>query len=175
MFDHNRGFIGNWFQGFPGGFGPRFERGDIKFIILSSLLDKPRHGYEIIQELEKKFHGFYSPSPGTVYPTLQLLEDEDYITSEQKSGKKVYTITATGGAYLEEHKEELEQMHKRVHSPWGDKGTLFMSIREEIGKTARLVFGNAAHGKIDTKKMEKIRTVFEKARGEIETIINEDK
>src|SRR5215469_16189208 len=131
------GPFGKWFGPGLGGFGhARFERGDLKLVILDLLKEKPRHGYDIIQELEKKFHGFYSPSPGTVYPTLQLLEDEDYITSEQKNGKKVYTITQAGTKYLEEHKEELEAMQKRVHSPWGEHGDRFHEIREEIGKTA---------------------------------------
>ena len=52
-----------------------FERGDLKYVILDLLTDKPRHGYEIIRELEDRFHGFYTPSAGKVYPTLQLLED----------------------------------------------------------------------------------------------------
>src|SRR5580693_8739637 len=83
------GQFGKWFGPGFGGFGPggfgssRFERGDLKLVILDLLKEKPRHGYDIIQELEKRFHGFYSPSPGSVYPILQLLEDQDLVTSEQ--------------------------------------------------------------------------------------------
>lgn len=173
---YNKGPFGGWFHGFGHGrFGPRFGRGDIKFVILDLLKNKPMHGYEIIQELEKKFHGFYSPSPGTVYPTLQLLEDEDFIASEQRNGKKVYNITKQGNTYLEEHKEELTDMHKRVHFPWGEHGNLFNEIREEIGQTARLIFSNAAQGKLNADKMKKIRVAFEQFRKEAEEILTKDK
>lgn len=173
MFD-KKGFFGNFFHGFSG-FGPRFERGDIKFVILDLLKEKPRHGYEIIQDLEKKFHGFYSPSPGSVYPTLQLLEDEDFITSEQKSGKKVYTISQEGITYLEENKEQLEDMQKRTHVSWGEHGNLFHEIREEIGQTARLIFSNAARGRLNRHKMEKIHKEFESFREKVEKIIAGEK
>lgn len=171
---YRKGMFGYWFHGFPQeGFGPRFERGDIKFVILDLVKEKPRHGYEIIQELEERFHGFYSPSPGTVYPTLQLLEDEDRILSSQKNGKKVYTITQEGLTYLEEHKEEFEEMQKRVHFPWGEHENLFFELRNEIGQTARLVFSNAASGNLDSKKMKRIHDAFEVLRKEIEKIISE--
>ena len=52
-----------------------FEKGDLKYVILDLLKDEPSHGYEVIRKLEERSRGFYSPSPGSVYPTLQLLED----------------------------------------------------------------------------------------------------
>src|SRR3982751_3398034 len=85
-------------------FGERFmrmRRGDIKFHLLEILKEGPRHGYEIIGELEKRSGG-YRPSPGSVYPTLQMLEEGGYLTSEQIEGKKVYTITGEGLKLLEE-------------------------------------------------------------------------
>src|ERR1700683_3744685 len=111
-----RGFPHGFGPGFGhGGFGPHrfFERGDLKYVILSLIKEQPRHGYDIIQELEKKFHGFYNPSAGTVYPVLQLLEDQDFVTIDQKNGKKVYSITPAGEKYLGEHKEEVERMQSR--------------------------------------------------------------
>src|SRR5262245_4261789 len=86
--------------GFKGDF-MRMRRGDIKFHLLEILKDNPRHGYEIISELEKRSGG-YRPSPGSVYPTLQMLEEGGYLTSEQVEGKKVYTITEEGLKLLEE-------------------------------------------------------------------------
>src|SRR5689334_21771290 len=80
-----RGPFGNNFgDGGHGGFGHDFgkggrkrqRRGDIKFILLELIKEQPRHGYELIKVLEERYGGFYRPSPGTVYPTLQLLEDE---------------------------------------------------------------------------------------------------
>src|SRR5438094_13930 len=89
---------------FAFGFGPRgffwagprgrrrrwFESGDMKYVILKLLKDKPRHGYEVMKELEEQLHGCYSPSPGTVYPTLQWLEDEGLVVAKDVEGKTVY-------------------------------------------------------------------------------------
>ena len=66
-----------------------FEKGDLKYVILDLLKDKPSHGYEIIRALEERFHGFYSPSAGSIYPTLQLLEDMGHVKSSEADGKKV--------------------------------------------------------------------------------------
>jgi DNA-binding PadR family transcriptional regulator len=110
------------------GFGPRgfafggprrrrrqwFESGDMKYVILKVLRDKPRHGYEVMKELEDRMHGCYSPSPGTVYPTLQWLEDEELVRSREENGKKVYEITDAGRKFLEEHKDVVEDIFDRV-------------------------------------------------------------
>ena len=87
-------------RGFGFGFGPRgftwargprrrqwFEAGDMKYVILKLLKDKPRHGYEVMKELEERMHGCYSPSPGTVYPTLQWLEDEGLVVAKEVEGE----------------------------------------------------------------------------------------
>ena len=84
----------------------RQRRGDIKYILLELLKEQPRHGYDLIKELEQRFGGFYRPSPGSVYPTLQLLEDEGALRSETVDSKRVYTITAVGLKMLEDRKQE---------------------------------------------------------------------
>src|SRR5262245_19100019 len=83
---------------------PRMRRGGMKFLLLEVLKEGPRHGYEIISELESRFRG-YRPSPGSVYPTLQMLEEGGFVTSEEIDGKKVYTITDAGLKLLEERGE----------------------------------------------------------------------
>ena len=85
MFDRHHHFSGRR--------GAQFGRGDLKYVILDLISEKPRHGYDIIRALEEYSHGFYAPSPGVVYPTLQLLEEMGQATVEQRDGKKVYTIT----------------------------------------------------------------------------------
>lgn len=80
-----------------------FGAGDMKYVILKLLRDKPMHGYEVMKALEEQSHGCYKPSPGTVYPTLQWLEDEGLVSSEEKEGKKVYVITDAGRTFLEEN------------------------------------------------------------------------
>src|SRR5512146_901555 len=92
MWGHRHGGFGGF--GAWGGFRERmFEKGDLKFVIIQLLAEKQRHGYEIIRDLEGSLGGFYSPSPGAVYPTLQMLEDLGYVTSYQQDGKRVYQIT----------------------------------------------------------------------------------
>ena len=79
-----------------------FEQGDLRLLLLSLIAEKPRHGYELIKAVEDSVGGAYSPSPGVVYPTLSLLEDLGYATTEAaEGGKKLYAITAEGKAFLE--------------------------------------------------------------------------
>jgi len=98
------------------GWGRRqwFGSGDMKYVILKLVQDKPRHGYEVMKELEERLHGCYTPSPGTVYPTLQWLEDEGLVRSRDVDGKKVYEITDAGRAFLTEHKDVVEEIFDRV-------------------------------------------------------------
>ena len=106
--------FGHWrqrymFRGMYGG----AKRGDLTPIILHALTERPMHGYEIIRELEKKSHGFWRPSPGSVYPTLQMLEEQDMVTSNDSGGKKVYELTDLG-------KSEAEK--QKTQGPWSWHG-----------------------------------------------------
>ncbi|MCX2183765.1 PadR family transcriptional regulator [Streptomyces sp. SKN60] len=80
----------------PGGGRGRARRGDVRASILALLTDRPMHGYEMIQEIVERSGGTWKPSPGSVYPTLQMLEDEGLITSESEGGKKLFTLTDAG-------------------------------------------------------------------------------
>src|SRR5258707_15730306 len=114
--EHDRGHhwarhhrFGGKFRGFGPFGGPfgeggrkRQRRGDIKFILLELIKEQPRHGYDVIKVLEERYGGFYRPSPGTVYPTLQLLEDEGNGSSATVDGKRIYTITEAGGKVIEQ-------------------------------------------------------------------------
>ena len=81
---------------FERGFSPRVGRGDVRAAVLAILAEKPMHGYQIIQEIETRSDGAWKPSPGSVYPTLQLLEDEGLITSAAEGGKKLFSLTDEG-------------------------------------------------------------------------------
>ncbi|NEP19172.1 MAG: PadR family transcriptional regulator [Leptolyngbya sp. SIO4C1] len=92
---------------------PRRRRGDIKFILLGLIAERPQHGYELIKELENRRGGFRRLSPGSVYPTLQMLEEAGHLTSEEIDGKKVYTITESGQALLQA-RQQTDDAH--VHA-----------------------------------------------------------
>lgn len=87
---------------------PRTRRGDIKFILLGLLSERPQHGYELIKELEARRGGFRRPSPGSVYPTLQMLEEGGYLTSEEIDGKRIYTITDSGRQLLSDRHQQSD-------------------------------------------------------------------
>ena len=86
---------------------PRTRRGEVKFILLGLLSERPQHGYELIKELENRRSGFRRLSPGSVYPKLQMLEEKGYLTSEQIDDKRVYTITDSGRQLLDEREQQF--------------------------------------------------------------------
>ena len=132
------------------------RRGDIKFLLLEILKEKgPRHGYEIINGLEGRFRG-YRASPGSVYPTLQMLEEGGFVTSEQIDGKKVYTITDAGLKLLEERGET-----KYEHAPHMNE---VMEVGECLAKLGAAVFG--ARG-TDEATRKRIVEILNNARKDI--------
>jgi DNA-binding PadR family transcriptional regulator len=131
--EHHHGFGGRGHHGFGGGRGGFMGRfggfmgggngfraarmlasGDLQLIILALLKDKPRHGYDVIKELEERSSGIYTPSPGVVYPALTYLEEMGYAASEAEGNKKLYKITDTGSEHLEKNRaivdETLQQL-----------------------------------------------------------------
>ena len=91
-----------------------FDGGELKFVILALVAEKPRYGYEIIKELGERVGGDYSPSPGVVYPTLTMLEEMGYASASQDpQGRKLYTVTAEGGKVLAENKPQVDAIFER--------------------------------------------------------------
>jgi DNA-binding PadR family transcriptional regulator len=82
--------------------------GDLRLVALFIIEQQPRHGYDLIKAIEEKSNGFYSPSPGIVYPALTYLEEAGYVTSEAEANKKLYTITDEGRAHLAENRQAIE-------------------------------------------------------------------
>jgi DNA-binding PadR family transcriptional regulator len=87
---------GPWGGGRGRGRGRRGRRGDVRTALLALLSERPMHGYEMIQELDERTGGIWRPSPGSVYPTLQMLEDEGLVASTQSEGRKLFTLTDKG-------------------------------------------------------------------------------
>jgi len=178
-----RGFdpgVMGWFwggggpRGRRGGFrgGRMFEQGDLKYVILKLLEEKPRHGYEIIKELEERFRGAYAPSPGTVYPTLTMLEDLGYAkASQEEGGKRIYEITAEGRTYLAENKSTVEDIFERI-SEFGASffGPAMTEVNRSFKDLARVTYTLAWRQTADAEKLHKIREALDRARREIEEI-----
>jgi len=113
-------------RGRGGGGGDMFRigrllaHGDLKLLALALIAEQPRHGYEIIKLVEEKTAGWYSPSPGVVYPTLTFLEEAGYVTAEAEGAKKLYAITEEGRAHLEQNRDLADALLERL-SQLGDK------------------------------------------------------
>jgi DNA-binding PadR family transcriptional regulator len=101
--------------GGPGGSGRMLGHGDLRLLLLALIGEKPRHGYDLIRAVEEKFAGAYAPSPGAVYPTLQMLEEQDLIRAEASEGsKKLFAITAEGQAFLKENDAAVQGILTRI-------------------------------------------------------------
>jgi DNA-binding PadR family transcriptional regulator len=94
--------------------GRMLAHGDLRLIALALIAEQPRHGYEIIKVLEDKTAGWYSPSPGIVYPTLTYLEEAGYVTAQVEGAKKLYTITEEGRAYLDANRDFVDAVLERL-------------------------------------------------------------
>ncbi len=137
------GFGGSPFGGGPFGFGPggpfgrgrKARRGDIRTAALLLLAEEPRNGYQIMQEIEERSDGAWRPSPGSVYPALQQLEDEGLIRSGEQDGRKHYELTDAGRAQVQERGEDAK-------APWEQMGGDLSGQAYELGSLMREV-GNA--------------------------------
>jgi DNA-binding PadR family transcriptional regulator len=168
---HNRFFRDERFFHSQGHDSP-FGKGDLKYVILDLLKEKPRYGYEIIKSLEEISYGFYKPSPGVVYPTLQMLEEMGYAVSEDRDGKKVYKITEEGLNFLKDKSDLADEVRRHMRHHWNPKN--FGAMRElgiEVSKLGRYIGPRIR--KASPEKIEKIREVVIGAREEIESIIGE--
>jgi DNA-binding PadR family transcriptional regulator len=146
-----------------------FESGEVKFVILRLLKEKPRHGYEVIKALEEKLGGYYTPSAGTVYPTLQLLEDEGYVRAVDTEGKKVYHITPEGEAYLEKHRDLLEEILDRVRETVRDfTGGGLGEVQGSFMHLAGVTFKRAWRRGPDDPALKRVAEILRKAADEIE-------
>jgi DNA-binding PadR family transcriptional regulator len=152
--------------------GTSFHKGDLKYVILDLLKDKPRHGYDIIRELEGLSYGFYKPSPGVIYPTLQMLEEMGYASSAEQEGKKVYSITEEGLKFLENQSNIANGVRRQMKNKWGFKniGRMIMVMREYHALEDLL--GNSFR-RLDADKAEQVRQILSQAYQAIESVLEE--
>jgi DNA-binding PadR family transcriptional regulator len=136
----------------PHGHGPwsRARRGNVRAAILSVLAEEPMHGYQIMQQLEEHSGGMWRPSPGSVYPTLQLLEDQGFIKGEEVEGRRVFALTEAG-------KTEAEASKERHGTPWessehGDQGPRFKlrKVVFQIGAAVKQIGTTGSSEQVDT-------------------------
>ena len=157
-------------MGGPHGFaghGSRARRGDIRAAVLRLLAEQPMHGYQIIQELSARSEGAWSPSAGSVYPTLQLLADEGLVIAEEAGGKKVFSLTDAGAAKVAETADQP--------APWEDAAsadTAGGEFRDAAGKLMHAVFQIGKSG--SKEQVAAAVEVLTEARKKLYAILAED-
>lgn len=164
----------HFFGGGPFGRGGpgrrRQRRGDIKFVLLELLKDKPYHGYELIKAIEERSGGFYRPSPGAIYPTLQLLEEEGSVTSELVEDKRVYTITDAGRKLLEERETSHEGgfgfFWKHHHNPDAPQ---LLDLRRSVAALAETVMQVARYG--TPEQVKAVQALIESTTKEVHSLL----
>ena len=152
--------------------GRVFDHGDLRLIILVLLAEKPRHGYEIIKALEEKFGGAYAPSPGAVYPTLQLLDDLGFarMASDQE-GKKVYEITAAGRAHLAENQATVDSIFERIGKLVGHfLDEPMTEVHAAFRNVGRATYSRASGAVHDPSLLKKVSEILERAAKEIDAL-----
>jgi DNA-binding PadR family transcriptional regulator len=169
-FGGRRGRRRNLAFGPPGaffGYGPR-ARGDVRAAVLALLAEEPMHGYQIITEITDRSEGVWSPSPGSVYPTLQALEEEGLVTSTTTAGKKVFSITDAGRAANDARQGE--------QAPWEEVSegidTTVLQLRDAMGQIVGALKQIARTG--STAQVAKARSVLTEARKALYRILADD-
>ena len=156
-----------WGPMWSGPRAPKARRGDVRAAILAVLAEQSMNGYQIIQQIAERSGGVWKPSPGSIYPTLQQLEDEGLVQAETDSGRRTYALTAEGRTYVAEHADE-------VAAPWAalTEGADGHDIRPLIGQIAAAVWQIASVG--TPEQQRRGREALADLRRRLQTILAED-
>lgn len=148
---------------------PRTRRGDIKFMLLGLLAERPQHGYELMKELEVRRGGFRRSSPGSVYPTLQMLEEGGYLSSEAVEGKRVYTITDSGRQFLSDRHPQPGS--RNTDDRFVDKPSELIELRRTLTELNDAVTQIARSGNVE--QTNRVRDLLVQVKREIYKLLSE--
>jgi DNA-binding PadR family transcriptional regulator len=147
-----------------GGRGPKmFDSGAMRYVVLQLISEKPRHGYEIIKELEQRTGGSYTPSPGAIYPLMSMLYDMGHVSISHDGAKKLHTVTPEGQAFLDENRQMVDATMARLSEPaeaGGDLRSLMHELKEAVIRRAR-------DGAPNETRLQHIRAILRKAAADI--------
>lgn len=161
-----------WFFDMFGERPARAERGEVRLLILDALSDKGRHGYDVIQTIGERSGGSYRPSPGTIYPTLQMLEEMGHVRVVEEEGRKIYELTDEGRKDLEAHRDEVDDAYERMRgrAPFED----FHELAHMLRRLMRGVRRGLRHGRLGPQKWREIETILQDAMDRIEKVLERD-
>ncbi|NJR66057.1 MAG: helix-turn-helix transcriptional regulator [Leptolyngbyaceae cyanobacterium CRU_2_3] len=161
-------------RGFAGG---KARRGEVRYVLLDALRNGPKHGYEMIKALEERSSGQYLPSPGTIYPTLQHLEELGLVQSNQSTDRRIYHLTDAGRIELDAHIEEVNAFWARLANPISSAASQaeIGFLQDELGHLAQTVW-SGLHNALeqdDHRTIRRVRLAVEQCQNEIRRIITE--
>jgi len=150
-----------------------FKRGDLRLLILELLQERPRHGYDVIRAIEDRFGGVHAPSPGTIYPTLEVLADLGLIAGADDEGRRVFTITPAGQKLLQDQVAAIAGIRSRMDEWWAP-GTRehLRSVHQELQGIHRAVARGGGH--VGSEGLDRIKDIVGNARQEVEKVLEEN-
>lgn len=163
---------GEGYRGRRGRRGRMFGHGELRLALLALIAENPSHGYELIKAIEEMTGGDYAPSPGAVYPTLQLLEDEGAIEEAEAEGaKKPFAVTDKGREELEEREDEVERLMGRL-GRHGERTTTVRShdLFRAMGNLGSVLKNRARAGKLDERTINEIVDMIDEMAKRIERL-----
>lgn len=153
-----------------GGRRRMFDGGELRLVLLKLIEESPRHGYDLIREIEERTGGAYAPSPGVVYPTITLLDDMGLIAEQQAEGaKKVFAITEAGTAHLAERAEEVSALMARL-ADMGEQRQRHRGgpVRRAMHNLRTVLAQKVAGEEVDPDMLHEIAAVLDEAARKIE-------
>jgi DNA-binding PadR family transcriptional regulator len=163
-----RGF-GGWSRARAGRIGRFLEHGDLRFVLLALIEAQPRHGYDLIKALEEKTGGAYRPSPGVVYPTLSLLEDEGFVRpSPGETSRKLYEITDAGRAALAENRQNVDAVFARMSEAAERAGAAGPRIGRAMANLAMALEQRFSGPALTPEALDKIVAAIDEAASAVE-------
>jgi DNA-binding PadR family transcriptional regulator len=172
---HGRGRGGKpWWAEAMGEPPPRAERGGVRYLVLEAIKDQPRHGYEIIQHIEQRTDGRYRPSPGVIYPTLQMLEELGHAHVIEQEGRKAYAITDQGKQDLEANQSQVEDFYARFgEDSFEDYAEDFGELMKFFARVMKTVRIGMHRGRMSPGTVRTIRQALEEALKKIEAALHD--
>lgn len=149
-----------------------FDGGELRLVLLKLLADAPRHGYDLIREIEALTAGAYAPSPGVVYPTLTLLDEMGLIEEQQSEGaKKRFAATDAGRAHLSDHAEQVAAMMARLHALGAQRQRVDAApIRRAMGNLKVALGATFAHDEVSRERMLEVAAMIDDLAQRVERL-----
>ncbi len=151
---------------------PRCERGQVRYLVLDALKAQPRHGYEIIQAIAERSRGSYKPSPGVIYPTLQMLEELGHARTTTQGERKTYEITDEGRRELKDHADEVAEFYEEsADTGWEAHADELAQVAKRAARVVWLFKMAMKRGHVRPATVRKLRTILDEALSKLEELL----